>query len=74
MPTVHDFGNFKVYMFFRGHNPPHFLVRGPGFEAKVTIDEPRVLAGELPLGVFRAVRRWAIANRDLLDQRWNAYN
>ncbi len=74
MPIVYDFGSFRIYIYFQDHNPPHFHVRGPGFEAEVTIEEPRVLVGELPSGTFRTVRRWAIANRDMLVERWNEYN
>jgi len=42
--------------------------------AKVTIDDPAIVAGELPSGVFRKVRRWAIADHAFLVEGWNAYN
>ncbi len=74
MPIVHDFGRFKIYIYSRDHGEPHYHVVATDYEAKDSIDEPRVLVGELPSGTFRTVRRWAIANRDLLDDLWGEYN
>lgn len=41
------------------HNLPHFHVRGGGVIASITIDDPEVLAGELPNSKRRAVLEWA---------------
>ena len=74
MPILHDFGNFQIYIYFRDHGEPHFHVVAPDYEAKVSINNPAIVAGELPSGVLRKVRRWAVANRAMLISRWNEQN
>ncbi len=73
MPRIHDFGSFSIHIYFEDHNPPHFHVVGPDFHAGVTIEDPSIIGGDLPHGVLRRVRRWALANRALLDRFWAQY-
>lgn len=73
MPTIKDFGTFKVHMFFRDHAPPHFHVVGPDFRARVRIADAMILDGSMPAPVSRRVRRWAAANRALLESKWKEY-
>jgi len=35
MPTIKDFGGYKITLYAEDHNPPHVHVIGPDFQAKV---------------------------------------
>ena len=74
MPTIKDFGAFKVYMYFHDENPPHFHVEAPDYRARVRIDRVEVIGGAMPSKTWRRVRRWAAANRALLEETWNRLN
>lgn len=73
MPTVKDFGAFKVVMYFEDHNPPHFHVIGPAFAAKVAIADLSVIAGDLPRSAKQALT-WAAENEASLRRRWKDYS
>ncbi len=74
MPTIKDFGDFKITMYFQDHNPPHFHVDAGELGAQVRIEDLTILNGELPSGVLARVRRWANANRELIDSKWDDYS
>ena len=74
MPTVADFGAFKITMYFGDHNPPHFHVVSADFAAKVRIDDLTILAGSLPPNVLRRVRDWAEGNRETLEKSWQEFS
>ncbi len=73
MPTIHDFGAFKIFIFFGDHNPPHFHVLGPGFGAKIRIADLEVTAGAMPPSIRRRALRWAAANRAILQTTWDSH-
>lgn len=74
MPSLKDFGNFQVYMYFEDHGIPHFHVVAAEFYAAVAIEDLSMLAGELPPGVLRKARKWAAENRPLLRRKWREYS
>ncbi len=76
MPTVEDFGAFKIAMYFGDHNPPHFHLSGPDFTARVRIDDLTVMAvkGKLPPHIRRRALRWATDHRELLEAKWAEYS
>ena len=45
MPTVRDFGAYKVMLYAEDHNPPHVHVIGTDFQAKVRIRDAAVFVG-----------------------------
>jgi len=71
MPTIKDFGGYKVTMYGEDHNPPHVHVIGPDFQAKVRIVGAAVFAGAIAPRHRREVLAWIAANRDGLMARWN---
>ena len=73
MPTIHDFGSFKISIYFGDHNPPHFHVSAPEFAAKVRMDDLTITDGSLPPAIRRRVRRWAKSNQDVLQTAWSTY-
>ena len=73
MPTIVDFGEFKVVIRFADHNPPHFHVVGPDVWVKVRIDDLSVVKGTLPAGALQCIRKWVEANPGLLEERWTEF-
>lgn len=72
MPTLKDFGAFKITMYFGDHPPPHVHVLTPDQRgATIAIRDGRVLQGKLPPAVERKARAWIAANRAMLLNTWN---
>jgi hypothetical protein len=72
MPTVRDFGSYKIVLYAEDHNPPHVHVIGRDFQAKVRIRDAAVFAGLIPPRHRREALAWIAANHDLLLAKWNA--
>lgn len=73
MPAIKEFDGFRIYMYFADHGQPHFHIVGPGFDAKIAIDDLSVMAGEVPRGA-RAALDWAEQNNAYLMDLWNEYD
>ena len=73
MPTIKDFGNFKICMYFEDENPPHVHVVGSNFEAKIRIRDQAVYAGSLARKVERAAVKYIADHRDDLIILWDEY-
>jgi hypothetical protein len=71
MPTIKDFGGFKITMYFEDHNPPHFHVVSPTQAVVVEIATLTVFAGTIKAPQLREALEWAEANKELLEQKWN---
>lgn len=71
MPTVKDFGGYRITMYFEDHNPPHFHIVSPTQEAVVEITTLTVIAGVMTAARLRTALAWASENKDLLMRKWN---
>lgn len=74
MPTVKDFGGYKITIYAEDHNPPHVHVIGSDFQAKVAIADASVFAGAIPSRWRREALDWINENRDRLMEKWNELN
>lgn len=74
MPTIKDFGGYKIVMYFEDHNPPHVHVMAPDFQAKVRIADAAVFVGAIPPRHQREVLEWITANRNELEAKWNEFS
>lgn len=70
MPTLKDFGAFRVTMYAGDHNPPHFHIVSPDGEALVTIAGLEVIAGAVSARMLKRARDWAAANIETLEAKW----
>lgn len=70
MPRLVRFANTEIAMYFADHPPPHFHVLGRDGAAQIEIATLEVIAlsGRVDL---RDALRWAEANRDVLEAKWN---
>lgn len=73
MPTVKDFGAFKIYMYFEDENPPHVHVVGPDFAAKMRIPDQVVFAGEVAGKIERRAAEYVAKNQLKLMALWDEY-
>lgn len=74
MGKLANFGNLRVVVQGRDHNPPHFHVKDPDINALVGIDPVTVIRGKLPSVLWPEIRDWAIAHRSELIAAWNTLN
>lgn len=70
MPTIKDFGGFRITMYFEDHNPPHFHVVSPTQEAVVEIATLVVVAGTIRSSQLGEALDWARDNKELLESKW----
>jgi hypothetical protein len=70
MPTVADFGGYKIVIYFDDHNPPHVHVIAADFEGLVSIADGAIIAGQIPPKFRRAALDWIAANRVRLMEKW----
>jgi hypothetical protein len=71
VPTIQDFGAYKITMYAEDHNPPHVHVVGPDFQAKVRITDAEVFAGAIPPRHRREALSWIAAHRGMLMEMWD---
>jgi len=64
MPTVKDFGSYKITLYAEDHNPPHVHEIGPDFQAKARIADAEVFAGAIPPRHRWEALSWIAANRE----------
>ncbi len=74
MPTIKQFGGFRITMYFEDHNPPHFHVVSPAQEMVIEIATPTVMAGTLAPARLRVAQAWAAKNRAVLTRKWNEFH
>ena len=73
MPTIKEFGNFKICMYFEDENSPHVHVVGSNFEAKIRIRDQAVYVGHLSRKVERAAVKYIADNGEASTIIWAEY-
>ena len=71
MPELSRFLGISILMYFDDHNPPHFHVRYNDWRAIISIDELKVLDGNLPARILGLVIEWAELHKKELIQDWD---
>jgi hypothetical protein len=72
MPEISRFFGIVITMYMRDHNPPHFHARYGEQEAEFSINDLRLLVGELPSRITSFVLEWAFLHREELLANWDA--
>ncbi len=71
MPTLYRRGNWKITMYFRDHEPPHFhIVTRDHREAQVRISDLTVITGAVQSKTLRSALTWANGNKFVLRAKW----
>ena len=71
MPTIKNFGAFRITMYFEDHNPPHFHIVSPDDEAIVEIETLTVIAGTIRAAYLNEAIEWARENKEALERKWD---
>jgi hypothetical protein len=74
MPTIITLGNVAIRMFADDHNPPHFHIVTPRYQALVALSSMSVVAGEMDRRSLDVALEWAREHKALLEQEWNRLN
>jgi len=71
MPEISRFLGISIAMYFDDHNPPHFHVKYNDFRAVISINDLKIIDGNLPPRVLGLVMEWAGMNKNKLVENWN---
>lgn len=71
MPLISTFLGIMISIYYKEHNPPHFHVKYNEYKAVFTIEDLKILEGELPSRILSIVLEWAFQHRNELMEDWN---
>jgi hypothetical protein len=72
MPEISRFFGIVIAMYYNDHQPPHFHARYGSHKAKLLIDPPTLIVGDLPPRALGMVMEWAALHRDELRENFAA--
>jgi hypothetical protein len=72
MPEISRFFGIIIFMYFDEHNPPHFHARYNEERAMISIQELKILEGNLSRRALALVLEWANEHRAELIDNWNS--
>ena len=70
MPEISRFLGISITMYFDDHHPPHFHVKYNDRRAIISIDDLKIMDGNLPPRVLGLVIEWAGLNKTRLMEDW----
>jgi hypothetical protein len=73
MPTLSEFYGIKIMMYWMDsghHNRPHIHVKYGEYKASVDIKNGQLLAGKIPPGKLKLVRKWIDLRQNELMTNW----
>jgi len=70
MPEISRFLGIVIAMYFKEHAPPHFHAKYGGKRAAFSIQDLRLIEGELPPRVVSLVLEWAFLHREEIMDNW----
>jgi len=70
MPEISRFFGIVIAMFYNEHMPPHFHAKYAGQWAAFSIEELKIIEGELPRRAVSMVLEWAFQHRTELMSNW----
>jgi hypothetical protein len=70
MPEISRFFGIVIAMFYKEHLPPHFHAKYAGQWAAFSIEEFKMIEGELPKRAISLVLEWAFQHRGELMANW----
>jgi len=70
MPEISRFFGIVIRMFYDDHLPSHFHAEYNEYNAKIGIDDLKVIDGKLPSRVLGLVVEWASLHQKELEDEW----
>jgi hypothetical protein len=74
MPQIVRFNNCKICIYPDDHLPPHFHVRGKGWEVQVSLDTFTVIVGKGCKADIDEAIQWAKGKQEQLYVMWRKLN
>lgn len=71
MPEISRFLGIIILMYYNDHPPPHFHVKYNEYRAVISINELKIMEGNLPKRVISLVLEWAFEHREKLIENWS---
>lgn len=62
----------RIEIYSNEHPPPHFHVKSPNVDASFTIQDCKILNGEVSSGDLKKVQYWHNASKPFLINVWNS--
>jgi hypothetical protein len=57
-------------MYYKDHRPPHFHAKYGDYKASFSINELKIIDGNLPPRVISLILEWAFMHREELIKNW----
>ena len=71
MPRIAFFFGISIYMYLDDHGIPHCHCAYGDYAASFSIDNGKILAGQMPPKQEKKISQWIIANQEELMEKWN---
>ena len=71
MPEICRFLGIVISMYYKEHAPPHFHAKYGGQRAAFSINDLKIIEGNLPKRIVSLVLEWAFDHRDELLEDWS---
>ncbi|MHB9035930.1 MAG: DUF4160 domain-containing protein [Armatimonadota bacterium] len=70
MPEISRFFGIVIAIYYKDHNPPHFHAKYGDETGVFSIDDLKLIEGNLPRRATLLVLEWAFEHRNELMQDW----
>ena len=70
MPIISQFYGIKIIMLYEDHNPPHFHVTYGEFVALITINDIKIIKGDIPKRALKMIMEWSEEHKQELVDNW----
>jgi len=70
MPEICRFLGIVIAMYYKEHHPPHFHAKYGEYRASFSIEELKIIEGNMPKRIISLVLEWAFEHRAELMENW----
>ncbi|MCK4908054.1 MAG: DUF4160 domain-containing protein [Spirochaetes bacterium] len=70
MPEISRFLGIIISMYYKEHAPPHFYTKYSEYRASFSINDLKIIEGEMPKRIISFILEWAFEHRDELLEDW----
>ena len=70
MPEICRFFGIVIAMYYSEHYPPHFHAKYGEYRASFSIEELKIIEGNMPKRVISLILEWAVEHRAELLEDW----
>jgi hypothetical protein len=70
MPEICRFLGIVISMYYKEHAPPHFHAKYGDYRGVFSINDLKLIEGELPKRIISLTLEWAFEHREELLENW----